>query len=270
MLMSATTTKEGEPYDDLAELYSRMLGQWTVEMNHVAAIVGGFDTQEKYVGQEGVIFTPVSKERQKSAVSFINENTFATPKWAIDAQILRRIEAVGVLGSIRNAQTSVLANLLGSARFNRLVEQEAVDGAPAYKPSDFLADVRKGIWKELDSAQVRIDPYRRNLQRAYLDLVNTKVNANGAGGEERPLYRAELKSLSASLAAAIAKTSDRETKAHLEDSRNQIAKILDPKYAPAGANGGTVIRIGFDAIDPLWGIPDPEGVCWPDYAIRPN
>src|SRR5579871_942373 len=270
MLLSATTTKEGEPYDDLAELYSRMLGQWTVEMNHVAAIVGGFDTQEKYVGQEGVIFTPVSKERQKSAVSFINENTFATPKWAIDAQILRRIEAVGVLGSIRNAQTNVLANLLGSARFNRLVEQEAVDGASAYTPSDFLADVRKGIWKELDSPQVVIDPYRRNLQRAYLDLVNTKVNANGAGGEERPLYRAELKSLGASLAAAIAKTSDRETKAHLEDSRNQIAKILDPKFAPTGANGGTVIRIGFDGIDPLWGIPDPEGVCWPDYAIRPN
>lgn len=115
-----------------------------------------------------------------------------------------------------------------------------------------------------------IDAYRRNLQRAYLDLVNTKVNANGAGGEERPLYRAELKSLSASLAAAIAKTADRETKAHLEDSRNQIAKILDPKYAPAAANGGTVVRIGIDGIDPLWGIPDPSGVCWPDYAIHPN
>ncbi len=270
MLLSATTAKEGEPYDDLAELYSRMLGQWTVEMNHVAAIVGGFDTQEKYVGQEGVIFTPVPKERQKLAVNFLNENTFATPKWAIDAQILRRIEAVGVLGSIRNAQTSVLTNLLGTNRFNRLVEQEAVDGASAYTPSDFLADVRKGVWKELDSPQVVIDAYRRNLQRAYLDLVNTKVNANGAGGEERPLYRAELKSLSSSLTAAIAKTTDRETKAHLEDSRNQIAKILDPKYAPAGANGGTVIRIGFEGIDPLWGIPDPEGVCWPDYAIRPN
>ena len=47
MLMPATTAKNGEPYDDLAELYGRMLGQWTLEMNHVAAIVGGFDSQDE-------------------------------------------------------------------------------------------------------------------------------------------------------------------------------------------------------------------------------
>ena len=41
-----------------------MLGQWTLELNHVAAIVGGFNTQEKYVGQEGVLFSPVPKARQ--------------------------------------------------------------------------------------------------------------------------------------------------------------------------------------------------------------
>jgi hypothetical protein len=39
MLLPATTGKPGEPYDDLAELYGRMLGQWALEMNHVAAIV---------------------------------------------------------------------------------------------------------------------------------------------------------------------------------------------------------------------------------------
>jgi hypothetical protein len=36
MLMPATTTQKGEPYEDLSELYGRMLGQWTLEMNHVA------------------------------------------------------------------------------------------------------------------------------------------------------------------------------------------------------------------------------------------
>jgi hypothetical protein len=46
MLMSATTGKAGEPYDDLEELYGRLLGQWTLEMNHVAAIIGGFSSQQ--------------------------------------------------------------------------------------------------------------------------------------------------------------------------------------------------------------------------------
>jgi hypothetical protein len=44
MLMTATTTRPGEPYDDLEEVYARMLGQWSTEMNHVAAIVGGFNS----------------------------------------------------------------------------------------------------------------------------------------------------------------------------------------------------------------------------------
>ena len=143
LLIPATTAKEGESYENLAELYGRMLGQWTLEMNHVAAIVGGFNTQEKYVGQDGVLFTPVPRERQQLAVNFLNENALATPKWAVDPQILRRIEAVGVLGRIRNAQSSVLSNLLNSARFARLVEQEAIDGNSAYAPADFLAAYAK-------------------------------------------------------------------------------------------------------------------------------
>ena len=286
MLIPATTAKPGEPFDDLAELYSRMLGQWTLEMNHVAAIVGGFNTQQKYAGQSGVIFVPVPRERQKLAVRFLQENAFAPPMWAVDPQILRRIEPVGVLSSIRNAQNTVLSNLLSSARFNRLVEQEALDGGTMYGPSDFLADVRKGIWKELSAPQVRVDAYRRNLQRAYLDQANVKINANApavpaglppelaaqlaVNGEERPMYRAELKTLRASIVAAIPRAADRETRAHLEGARDQIAKILDPKFAPTQANAGAVIRIGIDGFDPLWALPGPADTCWRDYVIRPD
>src|SRR5580658_3870381 len=209
MLMPATTAATGEPYEDLSELYGRMLGQWTLEMNHVAAIVGGFDSQTKYVGQEGRLFTPVAKQRQQLAMKFLAENAFATPRWAIDPEILRRIEPTGVLNRIRNAQSSVLSNLLSSPRFARLVEQQAVDGPSAYAPEDFLATARRAVWRELDSDHVRIDAYRRNLQRAWLDLANTKVNTNplpvelaaliGGSGDEKPFYRAELRTLNAQI-----------------------------------------------------------------------
>lgn len=277
MLMPATTAKNGETYDDLSELYGRMLGQWTLELNHVSAIVGGFDSQQKSVGQEGVLFTPVPKARQVEAVRFLNENAFATPKWAIDPAILRRIEPIGELSRVRNAQMSVLNNLLGSSRFARLVEQEAMDPAGAYSPAQFLADVRRGVWQEIDAANVKIDAYRRNLQRGYLDLANTKINgaapAMAAGlpaqfagmiatsGDEKPMYRAELKALNTALGAALAKASDPATRAHLEGARDQIAKILDPKFqAPAGS-AAPVIRMGFseDGVDN----------CWPDTVIRP-
>src|ERR1035437_5670501 len=117
MLIPATTAKAGENYDDLAELYGRMLGQWTLEMNHVAAIVGGFDSREKHTGQEGPLFVPVAKARQEAAVKFLSENAFATPTWAVDRSLLRLIEPIGALSRIRGAQSSVLSSLLSSISF---------------------------------------------------------------------------------------------------------------------------------------------------------
>jgi hypothetical protein len=203
----------------------------------------------------------------------LNENAFTTPTWALDPQILRRIEPIGALSRVRNAQDAVLTNLLSSSRFARLVEQEAIDGSSSYGPAGFLADVRKGIWKELEAPQVKIDAYRRDLQHAYLDLINTKLNAAQPGGfggfggfsasspDEKPLYRAELKSLNSAIGAVLAKTQDRETKAHLEAARDQIAKILDPRFAPPANPNGNAFRMFSDQFDP--------NDCWPDYAIRP-
>ncbi len=290
MLLAATTTEKGKPYDDLSELYGRMLGQWTLEVNHVAAIVGGMDTRQRHIGQDGVRFAPLPRARQAEAVKFLNENAFSTPIWAVNKEILRRIEPVGVLNRVRNAQQIVLNNLLSSARFARLVEQEAVDGASAYAPTDFLADVRKGIWKELDAQEIRIDAYRRNLQRAYLDLANNKLNAQPAAppalprgvtpvqpptsGDERPFYRAELRTLSAAIGAALPRSADRATRAHLEGARDQIAKILDPKFAPPaqGTTGGQRSGVGFagESPDPFLAPPESLGTCWPDYQIRPT
>jgi hypothetical protein len=284
MLMPATTARTGEPYEDLSELYGRMLGQWTLEMNHVAAIVGGFDSQTKYVGQEGRLFTPVAKDRQQLAMKFLADNAFATPRWAIDPEILRRIEPTGVLNRIRNAQSSVLSNLLSSPRFARLVEQQAVDGTSAYAPEDFLAAARRAVWRELDTDHVRIDAYRRNLQRAWLDLANTKVNSTtvipaglppelagliGGSGDEKPFYRAELRTLSAQISAALDKVADRETRAHLEGARDQIARILDPRFNQGGNQAAPVIRLGFDGIAFAANSGQPD-ICWPDYVILPN
>jgi hypothetical protein len=280
LLVPATTSEKGQPYEDLAELYSRMLGQWTLEMNHVAAIVGGYNSQQKHIGQTGVKFNLIPKAKQAEAVKFLNENSFATPTWAIDKEILRRIEPVGALNRVRNAQNSVLNNLLSSSRFARLVEQQTLDGVNAYQPDDFLKDVRVGVWGELYAPRVSVDAYRRNLQRAYLDIANNKVNGSAqtlpaglprqfaamfvSSGDEKAFYRGELRAISASASAAIAKTSDRATKVHLEAVRDQIGEILDPEKGGRRAAAGTSREI----LDLLQLYLDPTS-CWPDYSIEP-
>ncbi|HEX3878290.1 MAG TPA: zinc-dependent metalloprotease [Bryobacteraceae bacterium] len=264
LMMPATTWKDGETYEDLNEVYGRVLSQWQLEMNHVAQVVGGLNSQEKVVGQEGRLFTLVPKARQQEAVKFLVDNAMTTPTWLIDPEILRRIEASGALTRIRNAQSSVLNQLLNDQRFARLIEEQTLDGTAAYTAAELLASVRKGVWKELEGPTVRIDAYRRNLQNAYLELVNTKLNAvtpvvavaaaGGGGGrggrgapvksdDEKPFLRAELRVLNTSINGALAKATDHDTRAHLEGAKDQIAKILDPKFLPpapaaAGAAGG--------------------------------
>src|SRR5688572_9259389 len=75
MLMTATTTTTtGEPFTDLEEVYARVLGQWSLEMNHVAAIVGGYNSQQKHVGQTGVRFQLIPRAKQEGAVNYLVQN----------------------------------------------------------------------------------------------------------------------------------------------------------------------------------------------------
>jgi len=272
MLLTATTTEKGEPYDDLEEVYNSMIGQWRLEMGHVTAIVGGFNTQQKHVGQDGLLFTPIPKERQIEAVKFLNENVFATPTWMLNPEILRRIETNGSLSRVRAAQQIVLMQLLSPARFTRLIEQEAMDGDKAYRPVDFLADVRKGVWGEANgtmAAAPKVDAYRRNLQRAYLDMMNDKLNGRTAvNDDQRPFIRGELRTLSADVTRAMARTTDRATRMHMEDVKDQIAKILDPKFAaPAPTTSPFASIFGLFNADGEE-LHDESLSCWPDYSIR--
>jgi len=265
MLLSATSTKKGEPWEDLEEVYGRLLGQWVLEMNHVAGIVGGLESQQKHIGQEGVLFTPVPRAKQAAAVKFLHENAFTVPSFAVNPEILRRIEPVGVLDRVRTSQTRVLNTLFENARIGRLIEQEAIDGTAAYRATDFFGDVRRGIWSELSTVTVKIDAYRRNLQRSYLDVFNEKLNGRTpVTNDTRAFVRGELASLRSTIAGALAKTADRATQLHLQDAQDQIAKILDPKFdrnEPAPAGGGQGQGNGLEE----WLSPE---ICFPDYAIK--
>ncbi len=268
-LLLEASAKPGENWDDLEELYGRLLGQWVREMVHVTALVGGFHSQQKHAGQQGVRFEPVPRQRQAEAVSFLSRNAFGKPQFLIRPEILRRIEPSGVLSRIGNSQRRVLSSLLSSARFTRLAEQEALGGTAAYSPAQFMEDLRQGIWGEIYSKSPSIDAFRRNLQRHYLGLVNSRLNGqNAGGGEMRSFLRGDLRSIDRQIAAGLSSVDNAATRVHLEDVRDQIARILDPKFAPARSALPTRPGIGLDERD--WDESDPEELhCWPDLIIRP-
>ena len=286
MLLDATATP-GESYDDLTEVYGRLLSQWTLEMNHVTNVVGGFNSQEVYVGQTGAVgpkgqrFVPVPKAKQLEAVQFLLANAFETPTFLVKPDVLRRIQAVGVVNRVRTAQNTVMNSLMQPARLDRLVEQTALDPAGAYSPVQFLGDVRKGVWSELATPAKPIDTFRRNTQRVYLDTIDNRLNGTAATSDEvRALLKGELHALDGQIRTALPGVTDTATRRHLEDARDQIAAILDPhamREAPAAAAAGRG-RGGAAGASPSGGFSkfdydndpflQPPTVCWPDVVIK--
>jgi hypothetical protein len=246
MLISATSTRPGDPWDELREVYGRMVGQWTTEMNHVTRVVGAFDSQQKHIGQDGVRFEVVSRVRQQEAVRYLVANAFQTPSMMVRPEILRRIEPAGIIDRVRNAQNSVLNNLLQSARLDRMTEQVALDGSAAYSPVEFLTELRTGIWAEVPKGG-NIDIYRRNLQRSYLALIDNRLNGPTApSAEVRSLLRGELRAVGEMVDGALrgGGARDEATMRHLRDVIDEVATILDPRAMrtrttpAAGAAGG--------------------------------
>src|SRR5690606_11689546 len=134
-------------YADLAGLYDRLVGQWTTELSHVVTIVGGVESQEKYWGQEGERFAPISRARQADAVRFLNAEAFATPQYFLDREVLRRIEVDGALTRVGRAQARLLTSLLANARLARMTEFEALSATAGevYTVGALLTDLRQGL-----------------------------------------------------------------------------------------------------------------------------
>ncbi|HEX3867777.1 MAG TPA: zinc-dependent metalloprotease, partial [Gemmatimonadaceae bacterium] len=260
--IESATVKPTEDYAVTSELYTRQVGQWRTELGHVANLIGGMNSQEKYGDQPGERFTPVPKAQQAQAVKFISDNAFQTPTWLIDNDILRKIEPTGEVTRIVAAQSSLITSVFQDAKLTRLIENEATAKNPAdvYTFAELLNDTRHGVFTELyASGPVRIDVYRRGLQRAYLADVGNKINPPAAGaaaggrggggggggrggagpanntGEIKSMFRGELKLLDSEIATAQKRATDVATKRHLDDMRQQISHILKP--AAAASNG---------------------------------
>jgi hypothetical protein len=247
LLFKATSTKVGDPWDDLENVYNRMVTQWSTEMSHVVKVVGGLESHQIHIGQQGDRFKTVPRAKQIQAVQFLVNNAFTVPPFMIRTDVLRRIQPSGAVDRVRTAQAAVLTGLLQNQRIDRMTEQLTIDGPTiAYSPLQFLADVRSGVWSEAATPGTAVTIYRRNLQRAYLENMDQKINGTPAASAEiRMLVKGELNALSRQLQTAMAAPGlDESTRRHFADAREEIATILDPKVPRPEPAAGAAVPAG--------------------------
>lgn len=239
------TAEDGKDYQDLDDLYGQVLSQLNRYMGHVTANIGGVYENTKTYDQEGAVYTHVAKEKQERAMDFLQEQLFETPNWLIDQDIFNKIEFDGNIERIRGMQSNTLSNVLDFGRMQRLLENEEINGKEAYTLLEMMDDLRKGIWSELSSGQ-KIDRYRRNLQRAYIDRMAylmtedqdaipsayrrwiSRTNVNVAQSDIRPIVRGELQTLQRQIRNSMYRSGDTLTRYHLQDASERIDQILNP------------------------------------------
>jgi len=248
-LLQATTTK-GEDYSLLEETWKEIVaarGKWLAA---VAKQVGGVIENRTLGGRGSETFVRVPEDKQRAAVKFLLDNAFNTPGKLVNPAIVNLFRYSGNTSEVANQQRGLLNTLLSSSVMGRLFDAEQQVGEKAYTATELVGDLQSGIFSELKADAPKVDPLRRQLQRAYVDILSREFNPPAdasvtvpvgpptrRGGfsppartsELRGVARVSLEVLSKEIAGAIAKAKDPATVAHLKDLGAEISQALDSK-----------------------------------------
>jgi uncharacterized protein YukE len=242
------TKEEGDRYENVSDMYNQVATQFNRYMGHVIKNVGGVNETFKSVEEAGDVYTPTTIERQKSAMQFLQNQLFATPKWLLDNNILNKISNPVANERLQSIQTNVLRSLLDKGRLYRLTTSSTRFANASYTLHDMMEDTRKGLFSELTSRQATV-VFRRNLQKTYVsqlgDLINPSNSSNASAApagirmagpavdvENTDVVseaKAQLKKLAASIQAGKASIKDPSSLSHFDDLQDRIKHILDPK-----------------------------------------
>ena len=223
------TTRPGEDFGDLRELYGEFLGVWSRYAAHVTANIGGVYERLQTTDEDGTVYTHLDRARQREALQFLQREVFASPDWLMPRQIVTNIGASGTIDRMRSLQTDQLDNLLSASRLKRMVENEALNGREAYTASDMLRELREGLWSEALAGR-DISVYRRNLQRAHVARLAELMEDDAASPSDvGALARAELAAIRQLTQRAAGRYRSGIVRFHLEEIAADITESLEAK-----------------------------------------
>lgn len=242
------TKEANEGYGSLNEMYKEVVSQYARYVGHVVKNIGGIMTTPKTVEEKGNVFEYVSKEKQQSAMYFLQAQLFTTPTWLLNKKIFS-FSGTADGASVSNLQNSILGKLISSSTIDKLLKFEAYDATHAYTAVMMLNELKKGIWSELP-AHLAIEVQRRNLQKMYVEAITAILNPPLSGDNPSPgrlqdvlsaaggvnknsdilsIIKGHAKSLTAEIKIALPFAKDEMTKLHLQDCLERLHEALNPK-----------------------------------------
>ena len=169
------TRQDNDQYDQLKEMYKAVTDQFNRYMNHVMKNMGS-----RYLnnmpGEDPVTYIPAWRE--KEVVRFFGEQVFDAPEWLYPTHIVSKTGTDATLdNSLR--QDHYLSGFL-SANMLSMLYNISMNAADAYKVDDYLDDLFNVVWKSIDNTNAWKAAARRQLERSYVQKLNTLLNPSEA------------------------------------------------------------------------------------------
>ena len=178
--------------------------------------------------QAGNIYIPVSKEKQKESLAWLQKNAFETQDWLLNKNILTKFKEDGYTDLMLNLQNRQLNSILNSSTLKRMIDAEVIQD-DFYAASDMIRDLRTGIFMEANYVR-NVDLFRRNLQKSFIDRLGVLlVSKETKNTDITSIIRGELEMMNFQLTIAKNRGINRMTKYHYRDCLAAIQVLLNPK-----------------------------------------
>ena len=212
------TTKKGQSYEDLNELYNETIGVYRRYIYHVIKMIGGINETIMVKGQDNVPYQSLNAKEQKRALGFLGQNLWQTQSWLMNPNLISKIKSKGILKVLQNLQFSALNQILSIRRLNRMISAENTIIGDGLSPEALIEKLFHTFFKE----NIPLDDSVMALQIRFAERVKKLVNEN----ELNP----KLKSTLLAFQKLIYKTAKKKTKIGKVSEKNHylyLTKISD-------------------------------------------
>lgn len=248
MHLADWTKEPNSNYSSLRRMRNEVNNQYQRYLGHVLFNIGLITSTPKTVEQSGPVLKYTSKEKQKEAVQFLQQQLFETPYWLIDKKEIST--TIGGYGHILPSifQSAVLDYLLQFHTYTKLRYFQTGYPNEAYTFEEFLTDLGKGIWKELGT-KTPIDFCRRMVQKTYAEKLVALSSTTATSGAPTlliklqsdflPIIHTHINEILDNINKALAGYKDKESRRHLIAIKKRLKEALDPKTANVSVNQQT-------------------------------
>jgi hypothetical protein len=260
-------SEPGTPQWKIRNAFGYALAEYQFATAMVPRLIGGIRVYRDHVVDINAhsALEPVSATDQRRALQFLNDKIWRPGAFQFDPQLLSMLgqnmndtfyydsllqqKDFDTHAWVLNTQTSPLYWIYDSLVLQRVLnnQERMLNGEEAFTLTELFDTVRGSIWSEV-FAGTSIDSYRRNLQRAHLEMISGIVLDPAPGTPEDAVTLARhdlvvLKDTISSLLNGSGRANlDEMTIAHLEETLSRINLTLS---APIMRGGEITVSLGF-------------------------